>query len=107
MPSTRSRGKPLTPYDPELGKTLHRMNNQGVQVAPIREGLGRGARMQPLWEVNENNQVPPNNRVGEALRPQDAQRKRLNDNGRVNINITEFNGPLILPPLPLRYTFPK
>ena len=34
MPSTRSRGVPLTPYDPKLKRTLIRMDNQGVPVKP-------------------------------------------------------------------------
>ena len=102
MPSTRSRGEPLTPFDLESFRILCRKKNQGVPIVPIGGGLGGGERMQPPREVNENNQVQPNKRVGEALNPKDPQGKRLNDNERVNINIMESDGPLVLPPLPQR-----
>uniref|UniRef100_M1DSM2 Uncharacterized protein n=1 Tax=Solanum tuberosum TaxID=4113 RepID=M1DSM2_SOLTU len=42
MPGTRSRGEFLTPYDPELRKTLRKMANQGVHNNPIGEGQGDG-----------------------------------------------------------------
>lgn len=105
MPSTRSRGKPLTTYDPKLGRTLRKINNQVVPIDPIRGGLGGGVGMQPPGEVNENNKVLPNDKFGEVLTPQEPQRECLNDNARVNINIAEFDGPLVLPSLPPRHTF--
>ena len=40
MPSTQSQEEPLTPYDPELNRTLRRMNNQGVLANPIGGELG-------------------------------------------------------------------
>ncbi|KAH0725498.1 hypothetical protein KY284_001363 [Solanum tuberosum] len=65
MPSTRSQGKPLTPYDPELNRTLRRMNNPRDPIDPIRGNL--------------------------------------DDAG--NMNIEDFDGPIVLPPLPPRHTF--
>uniref|UniRef100_M1DT07 Uncharacterized protein n=1 Tax=Solanum tuberosum TaxID=4113 RepID=M1DT07_SOLTU len=46
MPSTRSQGEPLTPYDPELNRTLRRMNNQGIPVNPIGVNLGDAVELQ-------------------------------------------------------------
>lgn len=43
--------------------------------------------------------------MGEALRPQDPRGARLNDNGRVNMNIAESDGPLVLLPLPPGHMF--
>lgn len=83
MPSNCSRGEPLTPYDSEFGGYLCSMNNQEFWIAPTGGRLGSGEGLQAPWEVNENNQGLPDNRVKEALRPLNHQGERLNDIGMV------------------------
>jgi len=105
MPSTWSQGEPLTPYDPEMNRTLRRMNNQGVSVNPIRGELGERVGLQPPRVGDENNQVPAENRLGDAFRVQDPPGPRQPDNFRVNLNIADSDGSLVLPPLPQGHTF--
>ena len=45
MTSTPRKGEPLTPYDPEFGRTMHTMNNQRVSIASNEEGLDGGEGM--------------------------------------------------------------
>ena len=47
MKNTRNQGEPLTPYDPELNKTLWRMHNQRVPDNLIGGELGDGVGLQP------------------------------------------------------------
>ncbi|WMV13812.1 hypothetical protein MTR67_007197 [Solanum verrucosum] len=85
MPSTRSQGEPLTPYK-----------------------LGEGVGLQPLRVIDVNNQALVENILGDAPRaqePQEPQGPRLYENFRVNLNIADFDGPLVLPPLPQGHTF--
>jgi len=63
MPSTRSQGEPLTPYDPELSKTLRKLENQGVHNNPIK------GEQEDVMN-NENAQVRGCNLLGVALRVQ-------------------------------------
>lgn len=79
MPSKKSRGKRLTLYDKKLDRNLRRMNNEGVTNVPLIGGLGYEVCFQPPWEVNENNKIQPNKKLGEALRPLVPQVARLND----------------------------
>lgn len=53
------------------------MKNKGLMIVPIEERLDDAVALQPLWEVNVNNMISPDNRLGEALRPQG---ERQNDN---------------------------
>ena len=55
MPSTRSQGEPLTPYDPELNRTLRRMNNQGLSVNPIGGNLDEAVELQQPRVVGGEN----------------------------------------------------
>ena len=57
MPSTRSQGEPLTPYDPELNRTLRRMNNQRIPVNPIGVNLGDAVELQQQRVVGGDNEV--------------------------------------------------
>lgn len=79
------------------------MNNQGLPVSPT--GGGDGVGLQPPQGMEGNNMVPLYNRVVTTLRPHDPQGARLNDHGRVNMNIAESNRSLVLPTLSLGYTF--
>lgn len=54
--------------------------------------------MQLPREVIENIHILSENRVGETLRLNDPKGARMNDNGRVNKNIGEFDGLLVFPP---------
>ena len=47
MKNTRSQGEPLTPYDPELNKTLWRMHYQRVPHNLIGGELGDGVGLLP------------------------------------------------------------
>lgn len=60
-----------------MDRTFHRMKNKGLMIVPIEERLDDAVALQPLWEVNVNNMISPDNRLGEALRPQG---ERQNDN---------------------------
>lgn len=60
-----------------MDRTFRRMKNKGLMIVPIEERLDDAVALQPLWEVNVNNMISPDNRLGEALRPQG---ERQNDN---------------------------
>ncbi|XP_049410643.1 uncharacterized protein LOC125873837 [Solanum stenotomum] len=98
MPSTQSQGEPLTPYDPELNRTLRRMNYQGVPVNPIARNLGDGVELQPHRVNYENAKNQGGNLLGYALRIQNPLELRLRDNYRVDFNATAYEGPIVLPP---------
>ena len=61
MPSTRSQGEPLTPYDPELNRTLRRMNNPRDPIDPIGGNLDEAVELQQQRVVGGDNQVPTEN----------------------------------------------
>jgi len=67
MPSTQSRVELLTPYDPELSKTLRKKENQGGNNNPIIEEHEDGA----------------------ALRERNPPEPSLRDTYRVDLNTVE------------------
>lgn len=79
------------------------MNNKAPPINPI--GGGDGVRLLPPKVVEGSNMAPPENRVGPPLRPQVPQGVRPSDNGRVDMNIVESYGHLILPLLPQGHNF--
>jgi len=42
MPSTRSQGNPLTPYDLKLRRTLRRMVGRGQNIEVLNDPIGVG-----------------------------------------------------------------
>ena len=105
MPSTRSQGEPLTPYDPELNRTLRRMNNQGLPVNPIGVNLGDAVELQQQRVVGEENRGLAENQLGDAVRVHGLPGPRQHANYRGNIDIPDSDGLIILPPLPPGHTF--
>ena len=99
MPSTRSRGEPILPLDLELNCTLRRtkIKNNSAYIDdkinaqfPSPVDVHNRVVVDKPCEDNPRRQTP-------ALRPQEYY--------RVNVNITDSDGPLILPPLPQGHTF--
>jgi len=105
MPSTQSRRELLTPYDPELRRTLRKMNNQGVHNNPIGEGLGDGVELQPPGVVNVPAQAHGGNLIENAERVQNRPAPRFRDNYREGYDTVGSDRPIVLPPLPLGHTF--
>ena len=105
MPSTRSQGEPLTPYDPELNRTLRRMNNQGLPVNPIGGNLDEAVEFQQPRVVGGENRGLAENQLGDAVRVHGPPGPRQHDNYRGNIDIADSDGPIVLPPLPPGHTF--
>jgi len=98
MPSTRSRGEPLTPYNPKLSKTLRKMENQGVHNNPIID--------EHEDEINNKNaQVRGGNLLRDALRVLNPLEQRLRDNNTVEVYTVESEGTSVLPHVPLGHTF--
>ena len=105
MPRTRSQGEPLTSYDPELNKTLRRMNNQGLPLHPIGGNLDEAVELQQPRVVGGENRGLAENQLGNAVMVHGPPDPQLNANYRGNINIVDSDGPLVLPHLPLGHTF--
>ena len=99
MPSTRSRGEPILPLDPGLNRTLDRMNDQ-QNPANLVDRINRWLP-QP---VNVHNQEIMENPGDGALRRKPPV-PRPQEFYRANINITDSDWPLVLPPLPQGHTF--
>ena len=99
MPSTRSRGDLLLLFDPELNRTLRRMN-EPFNLNNIGDGINR----QLPTPVDARNEVIVENPDDGVLRRQPPI-PRPQEIYRVNINITDSDGPLFLPPLPQGHTF--
>ena len=105
MSSTRSQDKRMTQYDPELKFFLRRMSNQEVKVNPISGNLGDKVELQPNGVINENVQVHDDNLLKDALRVQNPLEPSLQYNYMVQLNVVEFEGPIVLPTLPPGHIF--
>ena len=99
MPSTQSRGEPVFPFDPKLTRTLHRMNSPHNLV-----DLSDEINFQPPPPIDAQNQVIVENPCEGAMMRQPSA-SHPQEYYRGNVNITDFEGPLVLPPLPLGHTF--
>ncbi|XP_015160938.1 uncharacterized protein [Solanum tuberosum] len=84
---------------------MWRMNNQGVPANPIRGEVGDGVGLQPPRVGDENNHVQAENLLRDEVQVYDQPGTRLHDNYRVNFNTADYDGPIVLPPLPSRHTF--
>ena len=93
MPSTQSRGGPIFSFYPELNRALQRMNNPKNPT-----NLGDRINRQLPPPVDAHNQVVAENPNGDALRMQPPipcpQEFYMG-----NVNITDSDGPHVLPPL--------
>lgn len=70
------------------------MNNQGVQVNPIRANVGDGVDLQSLRFVNENPGDHGGSLLGDALRVKNQPETMLHVNYSVNFNTIELEGPM-------------
>ena len=97
MPNTRSRGIPVIEPDPELDRTLRRMNqNLGIQGDEV------DPQMPPLVKAHEP--VLPYIRGEGEIRRQPAS-PRPQKYCRGYENIAHSDGPLCLPPQPHDHSF--
>ena len=99
MPSTRSRGEPILPLDPELNRILCRMN---IQNNPTNIDDEINPQLPP--PVNVRNRVVSDN-PGEGYPRRQPLVPRPQEYYSGNVNITDSDGPLVLPPLPQGHTF--
>lgn len=97
--------EPLTPYNPELNRTLRRMENQGIPFNPNRRNLGEGACDYIPLPIQSHNHTHIENQLGDALKVQPPSSTRLQDYYKGNENIANSDGPLVLPPLPRRLSW--
>ena len=86
-------------FDLKLNRTLQRMNNQKNPANP-----GDGINRLPPPPVDAHNQVIVEDRGDDALRSQPPI-QHPQEFYRGNINITDSDGPLVLPPLAQGHTF--
>ena len=99
MPSTRSREEPILPFDLELNRTLCRMN---IQNNPAYIDDEINPQLPP--PVNVRNRVVSDN-PGEGYPRRQPLVPRPQEYYSGNVNITDSDGPLVLPPLPHDHTF--
>ena len=97
MPSTRSRGEPILSPDPELERTLCRMN-RNLDILDD----DHNPKIPPPIDAHDQ-LLPENHEEGEIHRQPPAP--RFQEYHRGYYNITDSNGPLVLPPLPHDHTF--
>ena len=99
MPSTQSWREPILPLDPKLNCTLCRMNILN-NLAYIDDEIT--LNFPP--PVYDHNQVVVNN-PGEGTPRRKPPTPLPQEYYREMLNITDSNGPLVLPPLPHGHTF--
>ena len=97
MTSTRSSREPILSPDPDLNRTLRRMNQN---LGNLEEEFDR--EIPPPVEAHDQI-LAENHGEGEIRRQPPAPRPQ--EYCRGNVNITDSDGPLVLPPLALDHTF--
>ena len=99
MPSTWNQGESIVPFDTELNRAVHRMNDQ---QNPVNLGDGINHQLPPPFDAH--NQVIVENLDDGTFRRQPPI-PLPQEFYRGNINIIDSDGPLVLPPLPQGHTF--
>ena len=99
MPSTRSPGEPVLPFNPELTLTFRKMNNLHNLA-----NVGDEINCQPPQPVNAHNQVIVEN-PGEGAMRRWPPAIRTQEYYMGNANIADSDRPLVLPPLPQCHSF--
>src|SRR5687767_5163949 len=103
MPNTRSRGVPLSPFNPEIQRALRGMANLNNDGLPVGDEAAERLRQQQQNDPQRAPLHPPQN---QGLFPQQPLQQGLNQQRNTrNVNEADDDtigstGAILLPPLP-------